>query len=357
MISLKHRSETAFRLPGGLQSTLENRTFFKPSLIYVNRLTNTPLQAGGIVAKERLRRLRAMLLLRSFESALLRQPKPGFQLLSRGEEAIAVGICTALERTDPLLCSGRSIGIALARGVPAGGLLAELAGKDGGPNKGRAGRAHVSMPSVGLFGAHGVVGGNISVAAGVALAQQQLGTHAVTCCVFGDGACGAGSLHETLNVAALWQLPLLLICDNNGFAVSTSVRQGIAAASLTDLAGPFGVPAAAVDGTDVDAVVSATVDAVAAIRGGFGPRFLEMRCVRMGSHSTLTREERLAGDVERFIESDPLLIYERRLRDDGVLDDERWVRIQAEVNADIAEAETFVEAAAWPDPEAAVLDV
>ena len=326
-------------------------------MIYVTTLTNIPLQAGVIGATERLRRLRAMLLLRWFETALLRQPKPGFQLLSRGEEAIAVGICTALEPTDPLLCSGRSIGIALARGVPAGGLLAELAGKDGGPNKGRAGRAHISMPSVGLFGAHGVVGGNISVAAGVALAQQHLGTKAVTCCVFGDGACGAGALHETLNVAALWQLPLLLICDNNGFAVSTPVHQGVAAASLTDLAGPFGVPAAAVDGTDVDAVVSATLDAVTAIRAGDGPRFLEMRCVRMGSHSTLTREERLAAEVERFIDSDPLLIYERRLRDEGVLDDERWARIQAEVDAEIAAAEKFVEAAPWPDAEAAVLDV
>jgi TPP-dependent pyruvate/acetoin dehydrogenase alpha subunit len=326
-------------------------------MISVNTLTNIPLQAGVIGAMERLRRLRAMLLLRSFESALLRQPKPGFQLLSRGEEAIAVGICTALEHSDLLLCSGRSIGIALARGVPAGGLLAELVGKDGGPNKGRAGRAHVSMPSVGLFGAHGVVGGNISVAAGVALAQQHLGTKAVTCVVFGDGACGGGSLHETLNVAALWQLPLLLICDNNGFAVSTPVRQGIAAASLTDLASPFGVPAAAVDGTDVDAVVAATVDAVAAIRAGCGPRFLEMRCTRLGSHSTLTREERSAADVGRFIDSDPLLIYERRLRDDGVLDVERWKRIQAEVNAEIEEAEKFVETASWPDAEAAILDV
>jgi TPP-dependent pyruvate/acetoin dehydrogenase alpha subunit len=326
-------------------------------MIYVNRLTNIPLQAGVIGAIERLRRLRAMLLLRSFESALLRQPKPGFQLLSRGEEAIAVGICSALEPSDPLLCSGRSIGIALARGVPAGGLLAELVGKDGGPNKGRAGRAHISMPSVGLFGAHGVVGGNISVAAGVALAQQQLGSNAVTCCVFGDGACGAGALHETLNVAALWQLPLLLICDNNGFAVSTPVRQGIAAANLTDLASPFGVPAETVDGTDVDAVVSSTVGAVTAIRAGYGPRFLEMRCTRLGSHSTLTREKRAAADVERFIDSDPLLIYERRLRDDGVLDEERWVRMQAEVGREIAEAEKFVATAPWPDAEAAMLDV
>jgi acetoin:2,6-dichlorophenolindophenol oxidoreductase subunit beta len=207
-------------------------------------------------AEEQLGRLRSMLLLRRFEAALLRQPKPGFQLLSCGEEAVAVGVSAALETSDALLCSGRSIAIALARGVPAGGMLAELVGKDGGPNRGRAGRAHVSMPSIGFFGAHGVVGGNISIAAGVALAQQQTGTGAIACCLFGDGACGAGILYETLNVSALWRLPLLFACSNNGYAVSTPVRSALAPARLTDIAMPFGIPAASVDGTDVDAVTS-----------------------------------------------------------------------------------------------------
>lgn len=305
---------------------------------------------------EAQRRLREMLRLREFEATLLRQPKPGFQLLSRGEEAIAVGICTSLARSDPLLCSGRSIGMALARGVPAGGLLAELVGKDGGPNRGRAGRAHVSMPSVGLYGAHGVVAGNLSVAAGVALAQQMLGTGAVTACVFGDGACGAGALHETLNIASLWRLPLLLICDNNGFAVSTPVSKGLAVAQLIDFAAPFKVPAAAVDGTDVDAVVAAVAQAVAAIRAGGGPHFLEMRCVRMGTHSTLTKEERPAAEVERLRHSDPLLVYQQRLRSHGQLDEGAWARIRAEVAAEMADAEQFVAAAAWPDPELALLD-
>ena len=267
-----------------------------------------------------------------------------------------MGICVALRQSDPLLCSGRSIGVALARGVPAGGLLAELIGKDGGPNRGRAGRAHVSMPSVGLHGAHGVVGGNLSVAAGVALAQQQLGTSAVTCCIFGDGACGAGALHETLNVAARWRLPLLLICDNNGYAVSTPVSQGVAVASLTDLAAPFAVPAAVVDGTDVDHVAAAVSEAAARIRAGEGPRFLEMRCVRMGPHSTLTREERPAKEVQQFESSDPLRIYERRLRNKGILDAETLARMRAQVAAEIAAAEDFVEAAPWPDAEAAALD-
>lgn len=325
----------------------------------MSQLAERPeIQAGAIAPhpEEALRRLTEMLRLREFEATLLRQPKPGFQLLSRGEEAIAVGICTVLERTDPLLCSGRSIGMALARGVPAGGLLAELVGKDGGPNRGRAGRAHVSMPSVGLYGAHGVVAGNLSVAAGVALAQQQLQTSRVTCCVFGDGACGAGALHETLNVAALWKLPLLLVVDNNGYAVSTSVRKGLAAAQLIDFAAPFGVPAAAVDGTDVDAVVTAMSHAVNSIRAGNGPYFLEMRCTRMGPHSTLTKEERSAEEVEQFNSVDPLYIYKQRLRTSGVLTDGAWGDVQAQVVAEMTIAEDFVARAPWPDPEQAVLD-
>ncbi len=306
---------------------------------------------------EGLRRLESMLLLRAFEAALLRQPKPGFQLLSRGEEAVAVGICTVLERSDPLLCSGRSIAMALARGVPSGGLLAELIGKDGGPNKGRAGRAHVSMPSIGLYGAHGVVAGNLSVAAGVALAQQQLHTGAVTCCVFGDGACGAGALHETLNIAALWQLPLLLVCDNNGYAVSTAVRQGIAVEQLTDLAAPFGVPAVAIDGTDVDDVVTAMHEAVTAIRAGSGPRFIEMRCTRMGPHSTATREERPSAELERFRDTDPIMRYEQRLRALGWLDDAKLAELQAAVATAITAAEQYAADAPWPDGDEALRDV
>jgi pyruvate dehydrogenase E1 component alpha subunit len=305
---------------------------------------------------ERLRRLKSMLLLRSFEAALQRQPKPGFQLLSRGEEAVAVGVCAALERADPLLCSGRSIATALARGMAPGPLLAELIGKDGGPNRGRAGRAHVSMPSIGFFGAHGVVGGNLSVAAGVAFAQQQLATGAVACCLFGDGACGAGALHETLNVAALWRLPLVLICNNNGYSVSTPVQQGLAPSRLTDLASPFGIPAHCIDGADVDAVVTLTAQAVAKTRAGQGPCFLELKSARLATHSNLTREERAADEMTQLRERDPLPLYERRLRDDGILDDVLWARMRSDVDEDIAAAERYAEQAPWPDPDQAALD-
>ena len=142
------------------------------------------------------------------------------------------------------------------------------------------------MPSIGLFGAHGVVGGNLSVAAGVALAQQQLASTAVTCCLFGDGACGAGALHETLNIAALWRLPLLLTCINNGYAVSTPVREGLAPARLTDLAGPFGIPASPWTAPTSMRWRRLRSAAVAKARAGQGPFFLELQCARLATHST-----------------------------------------------------------------------
>jgi pyruvate dehydrogenase E1 component alpha subunit len=305
---------------------------------------------------ERLRRLGAMTLARRFEAMLLRQSKPGFQLLSRGEEAVAVGICAALRTSDPLLCGGRSIALALARGIAPGGLLAELIGKEGGPNRGRAGRAHVSMPSIGLFGAHGVVGGNLSVAAGIALAQQQLATGAAVVCQFGDGACGAGSLHETLNIAALWKLPLVLACTNNGYAVSTPVSAALAPARIIDFAAPFGVPALSVDGTDVDAVAEATSQAVEAARTGGGPRFLEFACARMAPHSTLTREERDAVELHGLAGRDPLGLYEQKLRAAGILDDAAWAAMSQRIDSEILAAEHFAEAAQWPEGEQAVLD-
>lgn len=298
-----------------------------------------------------------MHLLRAFEAALLRQPKPGFQLLSRGEEAAAVGICAALEPRDRLLCSGRSIGPALARGVPPAGLLAELLGKDGGPNRGRAGRGHISLPSVGFFGAHAVVGGNLTVAAGVALAEQQLRTGAIALCLFGDGACGSGALHETMNLAALWKLPLVLVCNNNGYAVSTPVERALATKRLTDLASPFGIPAQQADGSDVDLVADVVGEAVASARAGRGPSFVELQCARLATHSTLTPEKRTTEVLAQLLKRDPIVLYERRLVEDGLLEDVLARSLQAEANGEVQEAERFAAAAQWPDGNEALRDV
>ncbi len=243
-------------------------------------------------APARSRRLLDMMRIRAFETLLASRKNHGFQLLSSGEEAVAVGLCSALQPGDDLLTGGRAIGPALARGVDSGALMAELLGKVAGPNGGRAGRGHLSDPETGFFGAHAVVGGNISIAAGVALAHKLNGSQSIVVVLFGDGACGQGALHESLNIAANLRLPLLFMCNNNGLSVSTPWDQAMAPARLSDLGATFGMPSRTVDGLDVSTVADAVADAAAGVRNGGGPAFIEAVSIRLRSHSTTARETR-----------------------------------------------------------------
>jgi pyruvate dehydrogenase E1 component alpha subunit len=208
-------------------------------------------------AADSLAMLRAMMVIRAFETALAARQDHGFQLLSSGEEAVAVGLCSAFTPEDALLTGGRSIGPALARGVDPGALMAELLGRSAGTNRGKGGRGHLSDPGSGFFGAHAVVAGNISIAAGVALSRRLTGEGGIVAVLFGDGACGAGILHETLNIAALWELPVLFVCGNNQLSVSTPREAALAADKLSDLALAHGIAARTVDGMDVGAVAHA----------------------------------------------------------------------------------------------------
>ena len=301
--------------------------------------------------------LRDMMLIRAFEAALVARPDHGFQLLSSGEEAVAVGLCAALNADDQLLSSGRAIGPALARGLDPGAVMAELLGRVAGPNRGKGGRGHLAQPSAGFFGAHAVVGGNLTIAAGVALAFQTQHRPGVVACVFGDGACGAGALHETLNIAALWTLPLLLVCDNNGLSVATPSAEALAPARLSDLAAPFGVPGITVDGMDVLAVRAAATGLVERARAGRGPAFLECRAERFSSHSTATRETRDAATMARARARCPIERLSGQLIEAGAIDAAGLAALRAEVDAEVARAIAFAEAAPFPDPAEALSDV
>src|SRR3984957_16103247 len=298
-----------------------------------------------------------MLLIRAFEEALMKRPDHGFQLLSSGEEAVAVGVCAALRSDDRLLSSGRSIGPALARGIEPGLVMAELLGKATGPSGGKGGRGHLAKPDQGFFGAHAVVAGNIGIAAGAALAAQLEGQGRLVVCIFGDGAAGAGSLHETLNIAALWRLPLLLVCDNNGLSVSTPRAAALAPAKLSDLAAPFGVPGATVDGMDVEAVGAQAMQFADRARSGAGPALLECLSERFFSHSTATRETRSPQTMRGVLDRCPIRQYLGKLRAAGQLDDVGLVRLEDEVDALVAEALAFADASAYPDPAEALSDV
>jgi TPP-dependent pyruvate/acetoin dehydrogenase alpha subunit len=313
--------------------------------------------AGATDAVELLRMLRAMMLIRAFEECLLRQPRPGFQLLSSGEEAVAVGVCAALGPDDQLLSSGRSIGPALARGLDPRDVMAELLGKAAGPCKGKGGRGHLARPDAGFFGAHAVVAGNLAVAAGVALAAQLQRRPRVVACIFGDGACGAGALHETLNLAALWKLPLVFVCDNNQYSVSTPVREALAPARLADLAGPFGIPAQTVDGMDVVVVRDAARAMVGRARAGGGPSFLECLAYRFTTHSTSSRESRPEDEVRHWRERCPIRMLADRLGTSGLLDGQALERLRREAEDQAAAAAASAVAAPYPDPSEALADV
>jgi len=295
-----------------------------------------------------------MMQIRAFEGALSARPDHGFQLYSSGEEAVAVGLCAALSADDQLFSSGRSIGPALARGLEPGAVMAELLGKVAGPNRGKGGRGHLAKPAAGFFGAHAVVGGNLTIAAGAALAAQVEGRLGVVACLFGDGACGSGALHETLNIATLWRLPLLLVCSNNQMSVSTPVAQALAPQRLSDLAAPFGAPGVTVDGMDVLAVRRAASELVRRARAGEGPAFLECVSERFSSHSSSTRETRSAEAMAAIRARCPI----DRLA--GALAAHGWpgrAELQAEVDAEIRAAVAFADASPYPDPAEALVDV
>jgi pyruvate dehydrogenase E1 component alpha subunit len=291
--------------------------------------------------------------IRAFETALAERRDHGFQLLSTGEEAVAVGLSSALSERDQLLTGGRSIGPALARGVNPAKVMAELLGKTTGINRGRAGRGHLSDPSSGFFGAHAVVGGNISIAAGVALAKQQDGDGGIVAILFGDGACGAGALHETLNMAANWKLPLLFVCNNNRLSVSTARSEALAPVRLSDIGATFGLPSSTIDGLDVEGVANALGEAAGFVRSGQGPAFVECISIRLRSHSTTARETRKRDELAELRTHCPIRRQVTRL---GLVaaDVDAMERDAADL---AAAALAFADASPYPDAADVLIDV
>jgi TPP-dependent pyruvate/acetoin dehydrogenase alpha subunit len=297
--------------------------------------------------------LKTMIRIRAFETALTARRDHGFQLLSAGEEAVAVGLASALGGKDQLLTGGRSIGPALARGVDPGKLMAELLGKATGINGGRGGRGHLSDPASGFFGAHAVVGGNISVAAGVALAHQLEGNNAIVAVLFGDGACGAGALHETLNIAANWKLPLLFVCNNNQMSVSTARCEALAPDRLSDLGAVFKMPSTTIDGLNVEDVFEGVTEALRFIRGGAGPAFVECVSVRLLAHSTTARESRDREDLKKLKAQCPIQRLALRL---GVSVSEMAL-VEREASGWAGEAMAYADASVYPDASQVLVDV
>ena len=306
--------------------------------------------------------LREMLRIRRFEEKSVELYSAGkirgFLHLYIGEEAVAVGAMQALTPDDAIVGTYREHGHALVRGTPAGSLMAELYGKVNGCSRGRGGSMHFFDAARRFYGGMAIVGGGLPVAVGLALADKLQGRPRVTACFFGDGAVAEGEFHESLNLAALWKLPVLFLCENNYYAMGTALARHQAQTDITLKAKGDGVPAEAVDGMDVLAVEEATRQAAASVRSGDGPYLLEFRTYRFRAHSMYDPElYRKKDEVEQWKRRDPIVTYEARLRQWGLLADAEKAHIESAVDAEIADAVAFAEAGPWEPVEDLTKDV
>jgi pyruvate dehydrogenase E1 component alpha subunit len=297
-----------------------------------------------------------MLLIRRFEekAAELYQAGKirGFLHLYIGEEAIGVGAMQALTPDDNVVATYREHGHALARGLPAGRLMAEMYGKVNGCSGGHGGSMHFFDAERRFFGGYAIVGGGLPIAVGLALADKMRGDRRITACFFGEGAVAEGEFHESMNLAELWQLPLLFLCENNLYAMGTAYTLSEAQTDLMAKAQGYRVPAASVDGMDVVAVEEATRRAADAVRAGKGPHLLEFRTYRFRGHSMADPElYRPKEEVERWREHDPIENYSERLREQGLLTEKTLAQIEAVVGKQIDEAVAYAEAGPWEQPE------
>jgi len=279
----------------------------------------------------------------------------GFLHLYIGEEAVAVGVMQALGPADAIVATYREHGHALARGIPMSALLAEMYGKREGCCHGRGGSMHIFDAATRFFGGNAIVGGGLPLAVGLALAAKLRGEPAITACFFGEGAAAEGEFHESLNLAALWRLPVLFLCENNLYAMGTALERSESETHIARKAASYNLPATTVDGMDVLAVEAAAGAAAAAIRRGEGPQFLELATYRFRAHSMFDPElYRDKAEVERWKQHGPVVTLEAALRAAGTLDDARLAAIEAGIAAEIEAAVAFAEAGT-PEPVSELL--
>ena len=294
--------------------------------------------------------LREMLRIRRFEEKCAElytaEKIRGFLHLYIGEEAVAVGAMQALAPDDALVSTYREHGHALARGLSARSIMAEMFGKLEGCSRGRGGSMHLFDAATRFYGGNAIVGGGLPLAVGLALADSLRGLPRVTACFFGEGAVAEGEFHESLNLAALWRLPVLFCCENNLYAMGTALARSESETDLCLKASSYEIPAWPVDGMDALAVEAAARRAAVAVRGGGGPVFLEFRTYRFRAHSMYDPQlYRSKEEIEAWKLRDPIPALERRLLEADRLDATGRERLEREIAAEIDDAVAFAEAA------------
>jgi pyruvate dehydrogenase E1 component alpha subunit/2-oxoisovalerate dehydrogenase E1 component len=272
----------------------------------------------------------------------------GFLHLYDGEEAVAVGVLQALTVDDAVVATYREHGHALIRGIGMGPILAEMYGKQEGCSRGRGGSMHLFDKKTRFYGGNAIVGGGLPIAVGLALADKMLRRTRVTCCFFGDGAVAEGEFHESMNLASLWQLPVLFVCENNLYAMGTALKYSEAVVDLAGKAASYGVDSAVVDGMDVLAVEKAAKEATDAVRGSGRPFFLECRTYRFRAHSMYDPElYRGKSEVEEWKKRCPIATFTWKMKEQGILGNDDIEKIEQDVAREIDEAVAFAEACTW----------
>mgnify|MGYP005836834957 CR=1 FL=1 len=293
--------------------------------------------------------LRQMIRIRRFEAACVElyqaQKIRGYLHLYDGEEAVSVGVAAVLAPEDWVVATYREHGQALARGVPAGTLLAEMLGRLEGCCRGRGGSMHIFDARTRFLGGNAIVGGGLPLAVGTALADRMQGRAALTCCFFGEGAVDEGEFHESLNLAELWMLPVLFVCENNLYSMGTPLAIAEAETDIAKKARCYRMPSEAVDGMDVVAVEAAAARAVERIRAGEGPAFLECRTYRFRAHSMFDAQlYRKREEIEAWRGRDPIERLARWMGENGLLHAGEREAIEAEADREVREAMAFAEA-------------
>jgi len=326
-------------------------------------MTDTAIaKAAGLSDPERVRMFRQMLLCRMFEDRVyylfLQGRMPGTIHQAQGQEASAVGVCSALQLGDMITSTHRPHEHAVARGIPVNNLMAELFAKVDGCCGGKGGSMHVGDVAYGMLPAIAIVGGGIPLAAGYALAFKYRKTGNIVGCFFGDGATNIGSFHEAVNISAIWDLPVVFVCENNRYGASTAIEKVTRVPRLSDRAAAYGIPGRTVDGNDVEAVYSAMLAAGERARGGAGPTLLEIETYRFAGHSRSDPGHyRSKDEVAYWKARDPLTRYESFLTEEQVLSPADVADMKASVEKELDAAVAFAEASPSPRPEDCLNDV
>ena len=276
-----------------------------------------------------------------------------------GEEAVAVGVCAALEPDDRIISTHRGHGHCIAKGADLKRMMAELYGRQTGYCRGKGGSMHIADFAIGMLGANGIVAGGISIVTGAGLAAQLEDKGRVAVSFFGDGASNAGPFHECLNIAASWKLPILYVCENNLYAAQTSAASTQGLGDVAARAAGYGIPGVIVDGNDIFAVHRAAYHAAQRARAGEGPTLIECKTYRWRAHTERKTQPdpRDKAEIEAWKERDPIARLVRQLTEQQQLNEADWQGMRAEVEREIAAAVAFADASPFPTPEQAVEDV